>query len=794
MNLSDRDKEIIRQHLDRGEPLPAKYKLMLFADAPEVELVWQGKSAEVTSVVLPFQSIEHIDEPRQEKGQQVGGGMGLFKVNGLTGRQSGGWTNKLIWGDNKLVLASLKNGPLRREIEDAGGLKLIYIDPPFDVGADFSFEVEVGDNALKKEPSVIEELAYRDTWGNRPDSYFSMLSERLSLMKPLLTPNGVVYVHLGPNISSFVRVFCDEVLPGGTESGEIIWKRTTTHSDSHWWGTVNDVILYFAFGESFTHNPQFRPYSEEYLKSHYNLKDPDTGRVFMADNLTAAETRTGSSGRPWRGFDPCSKGLHWKYKVEDLDKMLAEGRIYLPERGGWPRHKRYLDEMPGLAVGNLWDDIPPVNSQAGEDTGYETQKPEALLERILRASSNEGDLVADFFCGSGTTLAVAEKLGRKRIGCDLGRFAIHTTRKRLIGVQRQLKAEGKPYRSFEILNLGKYERQYFVGIDPTLPEEQRRAQTLQREEHYLTLILSAYKAERVFQMPRFHGKKGSTAVVVGPVDAPVTLAQVSDIVTESRRKKISRVDVLGFEFEMGLTPAVQDEARAKGVSLDLKYIPKDVFDRRAVDRGQVVFYNVAYVEVLPKAKAQGVTVELKDFGVFYRQDDLDAVGEKLKPGGSKVTVEGGQVVKVAKDKRGVVTREVLTKKWTDWIDYWAVDFDYASRREIIRVAENGGVNGGAGVPPADPGGAGVSPASQEEGQAGRPPHGEQAGSLPHFKEVWTGNYVFENEWQSYRTRKDRTLELVSGRHEYPKAGRYKIAVKVIDIFGNDTTKVVEVKV
>jgi adenine-specific DNA-methyltransferase len=385
--------------------------------------------------------------------------------------------------------------------------------------------------------------------------------------------------------------------------------------------------------------------------------------------------------------------------------------------------------------------------------GYATQKPEALLDRILRASSNQGDLVADFFCGSGTALAVAEKLGRKWIGCDLGRFAIHTTRKRLIGVQRELKAAGKPYRSFEILNLGKYERQYFVGIDPTLPEEQRRAQTIQREEHYLTLILSAYKAERVLQMPPFHGKKGATMVVVGPIDAPVTLAQVNEVVAECRRKKISKVDVLGFEFEMGLTPAVQDEARAGGVSLSLKYIPKDVFDKRAVERGQVVFYDVAYVEVLPKVKGLKATVTLKDFGVYYRQDDLDALGEKLKPGGSKVTVEGGQVVKISKDKQGKVTREVLTKKWTDWIDYWAVDFDYENRREIIRLVEDGAE-----------------------------------------KDVWTGNYIFENEWQSFRTRKNRTLELTSAEHEYPNRGRFKIAVKVIDIFGNDTTKVVEVKV
>jgi hypothetical protein len=204
---------------------------------------------------------------------------------------------------------------------------------------------------------------------------------------------------------------------------------------------------------------------------------------------------------------------------------------------------------------------------------------------------------------------------------------------------------------------------------------------------------------------------------------------------------------------MGLTPVGQDEARQKGVSLSLKYIPKDVFDKRAVERGQVEFYEVGYVEVLPKVKEKKVTITLTDFGVFYRQDDLDALGQKLKPGGSKVTVDEGQVVKIIKDKNGKVTREILTKKWTDWIDYWAVDFDHQNRPEVIRVVEDG-----------------------------------------KEREVWTGNYIFENEWQSFRTRKDRNLEMTSAEHTYEKPGRYKIAVKVIDIFGNDTTKVVEVKV
>jgi SAM-dependent methyltransferase len=436
-----------------------------------------------------------------------------------------------------------------------------------------------------------------------------------------------------------------------------------------------------------------------------------------------------------------------------MRRLHDEGKIFYT-KNGVARKKDYLDEANGQPVQTLWTDkaVQYVVSWGQENTGYETQKSESLLARIIEASSKPGDLVADFFCGSGTTLAVAEKLGRKWIGADLGRFAIHTSRKRMIGVQRGLQEAGKPYRSFEILNLGKYERQYFAGIDPTLPEEQRRAISLQKEEHYLTLILSAYKAERVFQSPPFHGRKAGALVLVGPIDAPVTQSQVHEAVEAARKLRVSKLDILGFEFEMGIVPHAQDEARAKGVNVALRYIPKDVFDRRAVDKGQVVFYDVAYVDVQPVVKGTSVTVRLKDFGVYYRQDDVGALIESLKNGGSKVTVDAGQVVKITKDKKGVVSREVLTRAWSDWVDYWAVDFDFENRKEIVRITEADGAE----------------------------------------REAWTGGYIFENEWQSFRTRQERTLELTSAPHDYPKKGRYKIGVKVIDIFGNDTTKVVEV--
>ena len=220
------------------------------------------------------------------------------------------------------------------------------------------------------------------------------------------------------------------------------------------------------------------------------------------------------------------------------------------------REKYYLREREkiGAQLSNIWTDIPGNTlGYTQENVNYPTQKPEALLERIIKASSNEGDLVADFFCGSGTTAAVAEKLGRKWIAADLGKFAIHTTRKRMIGVQRQLKKDGKNYRAFEILNLGKYERQHYIGVNENLREEEKRQQLKARETAFLELILNAYHAERVSGFNTFHGKKNGRMVVVGPVNMPVTRLFVEEVFLECRTLKITKVDVLGFEFTGGIS-------------------------------------------------------------------------------------------------------------------------------------------------------------------------------------------------------------------------------------------------
>jgi len=191
MKLADNEIRDIIKHLEVGKALPEKYRFLLFEDKREVELVWNGKSAEVCNVVLPFQVIEQVDEPRSEEMLK----MQLSLFDPQTGRQITGWHNKLIWGDNKLILSSLKNGPLREEIEKQGGIKLIYIDPPFDVGADFSMDIEIGGETLTKKPGILEELAYRDTWGKGADSFIAMIYERLVLMRDLLADVGSIYAH-----------------------------------------------------------------------------------------------------------------------------------------------------------------------------------------------------------------------------------------------------------------------------------------------------------------------------------------------------------------------------------------------------------------------------------------------------------------------------------------------------------------------------------------------------------------------------------------------------------------------
>ena len=751
--LTEREQQEIIRYIEADKPLPDKYRFLLFEDKREVELVWNGKTNEVCNIVLPFQVIEQVDEPRAEKDTNFQ--KTLFDLDNR-GRQLEGWTNKLIWGDNKLILSSLKNGPLREEIEAQGGIKLIYIDPPFDVGADFSMDIEIGSDTFTKKPNILEEIAYRDTWGKGADSFLAMIYERLVLMRDLLAEDGSIYVHCDWRVNAIIRLAMNEIFGIDNYINEITWKRSDAHSDvgqgAKHFGKICDTIFYYAKSDGKqAFNMQFTPLPETTALKWYRHVEEGTNRRYNKADITGpGGAKKGNPVYDWKGITRA-----WRYGKERMEQLEREGRIVYSS-SGMPYQKRYLDESKGVPTQDLWDDIKMIRGihSGNEGVAYPTQKPGALLERIIKASSNEGDLVADFFCGSGTTAAVAEKLGRKWIVADLGKFAIHTTRKRMIGVQRQLKAEGKGYRAFEILNLGKYERQHYIGINPNLREAEQNKQLEEKEAAFVDLILRAYQAEKIEGFPTFHGKKAGRMVSVGPINMPVTRLFVEEIILECRKKHISRVDILGFEFEMGLFPNVLDEARAKGIDIAPKYIPAEVFDKRAVEKNQVVFHDVAAIEVKPLFKKSSVAVQLTDFSVFYSQDSIASAEATLKDKSSKIVAEHGRIVKVSKDKDGIVSRETLTQQWTDWIDYWAVDFNFESKREIVRVKNNG--------------------------------NGE-------WEEVWTGDYIFENEWQSFRTKKDRTLELTSVFHEC-RPGRRKLAVKVVDIFGNDTMTIVEVNI
>jgi len=635
--LTEQEKQDIVRYLEADKPLPDKYRFLLFDEKREVELVWNGKTNEVCNIVLPFQVIEQVDEPRSEKDKSLQ--MGLFDMD-TRGRQLKGWTNKLIWGDNKLILSSLKNGPLWEEIEKQGGIKLIYIDPPFDVGNDFSMDIEIGDDTFTKKRNVLEEIAYSDTWGKGADSFIAMIYERLVLMRDLLAEDGSIYVHCDWRMEAYIRNVLEEVLRRDNFMNTIIWQRDSAakgaKKTSRQWSREGDTIIVFRKTGNAIYNTVYKDEITDTQLREYMYEDPD-GRKFKKVTLG-------------------------DYSEESIQKFREQNLIY-KTKSGREYKKYYLDEAK-FAIGSIWTDIVNLSKGQHEQLGYPTQKPEELLDRIIQASSNEGDLVADPFGGSGTMAAVAEKSGRKWIVADLGKFAIHTTRKRMIGVQRQLKREGKPYRAFEILNLGKYERQHYIGVNPNLREGEKQKQLEEKEKGFLELILRAYRAEKVEGFRTFHGKKAGRLVAVGPVNLPVTRLFVEEVILECRQKHITKVDILAFEFEMGLFPNVLDEARAKGIDITPKYIPADVFDKRAVD------------------------------------------------------------------------------------------FDFENKREIIRVknAENG-----------------------------------------EWEEVWTGDYIFENEWQSFRTKKDRTLELQSVFHEC-LPGRRKLAVKVVDIFGNDTMKIIEVNV
>jgi len=582
------------------------------------ELIWDGKygaDGKRTApfrVALPVQTVETINESAQERQRS------LFS----TESQDIDWRNRLIWGDKKYVLPALLD-------EFAGQVDLIYIDPPFGTGQDFSLPIEVNGEGFEKEPSMIEVKAYRDTWGRGLDSYLEWFYEMSLQLRELLAETGSLYVHLDTGLSHYVKAVLDEVFDAANYRNEIVWKRTSGHSDAKGYGRAHDVMLFYAMSAQSTWNEPTQAYDESYVEQYYRYKDDD-GRRFMSADLGAAGLKGGGYDYEWRGVRRV-----WRCPTTTMERYEAEGRIFYT-RNGIPRLKRYLDEARGLPAQDLWADVESLRSWHGERLGYPTQKPEPLLQRIVEASSNEGDLVLDCVCGSGTAAVVAEKLQRRWIACDIGRFAIHTTRKRLLSVP--------DVRPFVVQNLGKYERQLWQ-------EAEFGESATVRTTAYRTFILDLYHATAVSGYAWLHGRKGGRMVHVGTVDAPVTSGDVKQIVAELRKAvgtgqdapSTKGVDLLGWDFAFELNEVARQDAEKAGIDLRLVRIPREVLEKRAVEQGDIRFFELAALSVGVKQSARKVTLTLDDFVIPL--DDVPA------------------------DVQKAVTH------WSQWIDYWAVDWD-----------------------------------------------------------------------------------------------------------------------
>ena len=559
--------------------------------------------------------------------------------------------NRLIWGDNLLAMQAL----LAQGYE--GKINLIYIDPPFDSKADYSHKIKIDGTEMTKEPSVIERLAYKDTWAGGTDSYLDMLYPRLQLMKRLLAPNGSIYVHLDWHVGHYVKVMMDEVFGKDNFRNEIIWRYRRWPAPSSDFQKMHDTIYRYVKSDDYIWNQLFEP------------KAPSTLKAFGDTKLTTEITERGT-----------------------VKKIRTE------------------EKSEGTNMSDVWE-LPMIQGSASrERTHYGTQKPESLLKRIIKASSNENDLVADFFVGSGTTLAVAEKLNRRWIGTELGKVGIQVTRGRLV------EQEANP---FIVENIGNYQREMIYLSGGRIYEMQK-------------IILKLYGAEPIKNRYDLGVRKESNAlelVYCGYPDRPVTARKVEELAREARDLEgtgYKRLVILAWDYEYNYDELLASRLRAAGKDIKTevvsRQIPPDIYEylKKAKDEEEietlaekVKFFEKPYLKLAePKIDGKSATIGIDNYVLYDFPLGF----------GKKADEAREQLLKMVKDNFAVL------------IDYWAVDWNY-------------------------------------------------------------DGFTFKSQWQNLRGsgRKAKTVSTKT-THTYENPGKYTIAIRVVDIFGNDATGTLKVTI
>ena len=588
------------------------------------ELIWDGKYKDgkkqgPVRIALPFQTIETVNESAQDRKRNLD----LF----ASGRDTE-WRNRLIWGDKKYVLPSL----LRNF---SGQINLVYIDPPFFTGTDQQIVIRVTEGEFfEKEPSLVEEAAYRNVWRSGSDSFCQWTYETLSLLYELLHPKGWLFVRHDQYWSHYVKVVADEVFGKPNFHNEIvvgrIHKNVTEQGQISIPIATDSLFLYSKTAEA--EFIEIKKKLEKAREGFWRHMDDSSGVRHPPERKLFGKV-----------FHPPA-GKHFKFSQDRCERMVKEGKLRLNPKTERPEY--WVEPAYDTILDSDWTDIPGYSFT----TGYPTENSEALLERVIKACSRPNDLVLDCFAGSGTTAAVAEKLGRRWITCDIGRFSAHTIRKRLLALP--------DVRPFAVQNLGKYERQAWQVAEFPANGKDHLEEQREREAAYRKFILDLYYATPMTGYVWLHGTKSGRMVHVAAVDAPVTQADVKAIAREAWKAIASGkpghegknaptkagVDILGWEFALEVNELAKQVAAESRVDVSFKKIPREVLDKKAVEQGDVKFFELGALSVDVKQKAREVTLKLSDFVI--PTDDIPEEARKA------------------------------IKHWSQLVDYWAVDWDF----------------------------------------------------------------------------------------------------------------------